>query len=336
MGCLMLLVVMFLFPFFLVFVIIYAIYDGRKKAEEEAQKIAAKKAEIERRHRLEVAEKERLAKIEQQKKAEIEHFHTNIFPICTNLIEIQSQWNIWPLCLHNEPAKIERQKRSLYNTLPVLIDSQEMLALFFPNADSNSFSVYKTTLQTCTCLDFQRRGGPCKHIYRLFYELTNLPYGNPGIVDIDHSISDAMINAQESIQFLFFDWLFRNEFTVSPLHPSSPALNYFIENGILLESFDLSPMDYEPLLNAMTKDQIILALAKRHISGFYSSWPKYKLIAWILNEQPQFLKRQFSKYKKVSINPSISEWIDGVFLSKRSNHIYISDQSLLLGYTPYQ
>lgn len=32
-------------------------------------------------------------------------------------------------------------------------------------------SVYSTTLSGCTCVDFERRGLPCKHIYRLASEL---------------------------------------------------------------------------------------------------------------------------------------------------------------------
>ncbi len=72
--------------------------------------------------------------------------------------------------IDNEPDQIKRQKSGMSSKCkPIEIDYENETALF----SGSSKSPYITTPTTCTCRDFFVRRLPCKHIYRLKYELNN-------------------------------------------------------------------------------------------------------------------------------------------------------------------
>ena len=64
----------------------------------------------------------------------------------------------------------ERQKReqraASAECTPVSISVENQCGVF-----SGKSGVYNTRLEECECRDFERRGYPCKHMYRLAYEL---------------------------------------------------------------------------------------------------------------------------------------------------------------------
>lgn len=63
--------------------------------------------------------------------------------------------------------QLARFKRAcLAENTPVEIIPEEARGVF-----SGAHGIYNTTLEDCTCVDFQRRNLPCKHIYRLAIEL---------------------------------------------------------------------------------------------------------------------------------------------------------------------
>ncbi len=81
---------------------------------------------------------------------------------------ILSSWDQWS-SIHQLPEQLKRQKSASEKKLtPISIDHQNATGTFKGSAKSN----YITTLSDCTCIDFSRRKFPCKHMYRLAYELS--------------------------------------------------------------------------------------------------------------------------------------------------------------------
>jgi len=73
-----------------------------------------------------------------------------------------SPFRIWDMPVHFEEGQYDRILRS------------DTVVLFNYDSKSNSAKtrgskgeVYSTTFSQCTCMDFQARGLPCKHMYKL-------------------------------------------------------------------------------------------------------------------------------------------------------------------------
>ena len=85
--------------------------------------------------------------------------------------ELKRVWERWDLSIHEREEQLQRQQRACeINYTPLSIDALLGYATF-RGTDSD----YTTYLTSCTCMDFQRHALPCKHMYRLAYEL-NLFY----------------------------------------------------------------------------------------------------------------------------------------------------------------
>lgn len=70
--------------------------------------------------------------------------------------------------IDNEPEQIKRQKSGMsIKYKPAKIDYENETAVF----NGSGKKPYITTTTTCTCRDYIMRKLPCKHIYRLRYEL---------------------------------------------------------------------------------------------------------------------------------------------------------------------
>jgi hypothetical protein len=73
------------------------------------------------------------------------------------------KWGGWNSDMHSDPDQEKRQNRGAN------IDDDDVNVNFEDGtAEINGYMVY---LNHCTCPDFQERKLPCKHIYRLAFEL---------------------------------------------------------------------------------------------------------------------------------------------------------------------
>lgn len=95
-------------------------------------------------------------------------FEVTSLPAFNNWESLQEFWyKCWGGLNHNEHHKLVRQQRACKASLtPLDINAKKGVA-HFRGAERD----YKTTLSTCECMDFQRHALPCKHMYRLAYEL---------------------------------------------------------------------------------------------------------------------------------------------------------------------
>jgi len=75
----------------------------------------------------------------------------------------------WEQVNHNDPEQLKRQKYARNNNRLTVISLNKKLqnGVF----QGTSWTKYKTSMESCTCEDFLQRKLPCKHIYRLAYEL---------------------------------------------------------------------------------------------------------------------------------------------------------------------
>lgn len=254
-------------------------------------------------------------------------FHNHVFPMTSTDNRIQSVWN-WTLDIHDDDKQFQRQKRSLYNAIPVLIDSHSFSGIFWSTRYNRT---YEVTLSECTCPDFEERGLPCKHMYRLFYELTH-PQLNPGITDVPSPYAELFTGLDEKSKNEFLSYVRYRNLSSSRI-VKSPSITELIKTNILV-SFEA--ISYDGLLENMTKDEIILALAKKGVQGFRPSWSKVKLIAWVEDTQQEFMKKQFKNFVQINLNPELNDWSDGIKKSVASNKMWIDDNVILELESPYQ
>lgn len=95
-------------------------------------------------------------------------FEVSSLPAFNNFETLQEFWyKCWGNLNHKDQYKLVRQERACKASLtPLDLDIKKGIAHFRGAAQD-----YKTTLSTCECMDFQRHALPCKHMYRLAYEL---------------------------------------------------------------------------------------------------------------------------------------------------------------------
>lgn len=104
----------------------------------------------------------------------------------------------WSPDIHTLESQKKRMARAAsIEQTPLTINIAEGTASF-----SGHHGIYSTTLSSCTCRDFEANHLPCKHIYRLAYEIYHIDLGcqvkrdKRGIVR-----PDAVVKAEEERKF---------------------------------------------------------------------------------------------------------------------------------------
>lgn len=276
------------------------------KAIERQRFLDAK--EQEHRRERERAEYEKLCQLERAKK---EEFHSRVYPISTSDEEIKAEWKKWDYSSHDDEQQLQRQERSLYNVTPLLIDSNARLGYFL---SSDGASIYETHLSTCSCPDFERRNLPCKHIYRLFYDLNHQENIIPGMKDIPDGVYSAFQKMSSSAKLYFVQY---------GVHIPDNGRTCTVDaswraeiRSKLVKKSEPDIESYVPLINAKTKDQIFDALKTFEIEGYRQSWTKERLINWIKTEQPDFLKKYFIDYGFLTLPPEVIPWARSIVKAK--------------------
>ena len=82
--------------------------------------------------------------------------------------EFLKDWTDWDYNIHENPEQIERQGRAMRYPFTFDINNEEESGVF---SSTSSLPFYNVSLKHCTCMDFESRKLPCKHIYRLAVEL---------------------------------------------------------------------------------------------------------------------------------------------------------------------
>jgi hypothetical protein len=158
------------------------------------------------------------------------------------------QFGNWDSSVHSEEDSVKRiNSASKAVCTPASIDREAETGNF-----SGSSGEYKTSLSSCTCIDFIRRKKPCKHIYRLAMELNYidcsfvgdsaqriLPKNSPksvrfkeAAVIVDSLPTSAQLLLRDILHDIKFDKIIR------PSVLKNEDLDCLISSGIVSEDYD--------------------------------------------------------------------------------------------------
>lgn len=237
--------------------------------------------------------------------AELREFRSSFFPVVSPDKKIQSDWSTLS-CDHDSREQLTRQKRSI-RTLPVYVD-HNMRHAYFLSSDINC--IYDVRLFDCTCPDHEKRVLPCKHMYRLFYELTVGTDYTMGVNISNLSIATGFSELSDDGQVSYIR-------TVRTLYGSGnsplttrklPYIVKALQTGLLLQS---DAVDYASLLDARTKDEILKSLRNFGITDCYPSWTKGRLIDYVTENHRQYLEEEYKDFTAVTIPPILEPWCKG-------------------------
>lgn len=251
----------------------------------------------------------------------LQEFHCAVFPVSSPDAKIQSDWEIIP-CDHNSYDQLVRQKRSI-RTVPIFIDHKFLTGLFL---SSEMDTVYHVSLFSCDCQDFQKRCLPCKHMYRLFYELTvGTKMSSTFILPDAQSISLKEFPGSNTADLIRF----ARSLMLSPDTPRAtirtPQLTQYIVLGFLQQLESISDADYYLLLDQITKDEILISLRDYGIEDCRQSWSKKKVVDWVIDNHREYLADQFRQYVSVTIPPSLRGWYSVILFSLDASRSSSSD-----------
>lgn len=165
------------------------------------------------------------------------------------------QWDQWN-DVHQNPEQLKRQKSACKSEVsPVSIDFDDCSGVFH-----GSKTDYSTDLNECTCVDFARRMLPCKHMYRLAYELHlfQLPdtvKSNPSIssllrIDDVMPIITSSLNEDEMVKYALLCY--------RSFHNESETFKFPIDFADKLIDLNLAEdhTSVESLLNELKADEV--------------------------------------------------------------------------------
>ena len=149
-----------------------------------------------------------------------------------------------------------------------------------------NYGKYNTTLLKCDCEDYKRRLLPCKHMYRLAYELDVFMLDDVQTVP-DPSALMSLADAQKAIKKLsadnleaFLDIIQKDSIIVGSQDPRAKLLNTgLVEKG----------SDYYALLDYFKRDILYSLLPADNTIKISKNLKKADLINLIISNYPQVL-----------------------------------------------
>lgn len=250
------------------------------------------------------------AKQEIERQRKLSQFR-DYYPLKVDNEQTSSFLSVWDNRIHDDECQLTRQRRALCQAIPIEINTKLCSATFISRY---SDKIYKSDLVSCTCADFSERSLPCKHMYRLFYELNHAP-SNSKIINVSYLFLDKFESLSDEAKVKFIDFCTYHKLDHPTLMQCTGTMEDLVQTGVLIVS---AIIDYNPLLHKLTKDEIILALAKKGISGYRPSWTKVKLIDWVNTTQKTFLEEHFKNYALFQISPDLQEWAEGISTAWRN------------------
>lgn len=237
--------------------------------------------------------------------SELQEFRASFFPIISPDEAIQSDWAVIS-CDHDSYDQLNRQKRSI-RTLPVYIGHNARCGFFL---SSDMESIYTVFLFSCTCPDYEKRILPCKHMYRLFYELTVGTIYTTGIsgTDLDEIAGFVKLSDQSKVSYIKIVRSLIDRENRPLTTRKFPYIEEALESGLLLQS---DAVDYVSLMNNHTKDEIMISLRNSDITDCYPSWTKVRIIDYIVEHHKQYLKKEYKDFVAVMIPPALESWCSG-------------------------
>lgn len=147
--------------------------------------------------------------------------------------------NIWAAAWSADIHATEDQQKRIASgktaaCTPTAIDKVNFCASFHGRRGS-----YEAYLDHCTCTDFSRRSAPCKHMYRLAFELGLLSGSVSSYSHGGYSWKEAVDIVErypEAVQEEFFAHFYSSKDKSTPYkRKKSPEMDILIQDGFLIE-----------------------------------------------------------------------------------------------------
>jgi|GEM_PF-5795819 len=194
------------------------------------------------------------------------------------------------------------QQRDAISANLLYLDDIELIAYFVGGANSY---VCEASLDVCTCDLFNKDFLPCKHMYRLFYEIEheNIPISSK----FPNFTLDTLYTLSTLSRELVYKFFSIIEFIEHQGYYYSPKCDVMQELLSLELISEIECKNYEHLLTQYTHREILEDLQQANISGFAKSWKKAKLISWLAVEHLDYLKKQYKAIYGYCLADSLAE-----------------------------
>lgn len=210
--------------------------------------------------------------------------------------------NQWGFINHNSEKQLIRQERARQAVLtPLSLDKEHGTGTFHGTDDT-----YETSLVSCQCEDFQKRFLPCKHMYRLAYELDcfllnepvfSVPYPRKLMWNRDYQAYKTSFS-RETLDLL--SELRHNNIVTANANDARILLN----RGIAV----VSSNKYE-LLRQYTKDELFALLPPD--TPLKKSMRKTDLITGIIENHPKSIEKLEKKLVVIELSPYARHLVGG-------------------------
>ncbi len=310
---------LFSVPAFILILIVMLFYDLYSKAKynREREQMQCRKKEAERQ-RAEIVRLEKRRR-EDERKKNLAAFRETVFPLSCKDLEVQKIWSDWESArqnIHDTDVSLLEQCKAVFEVVVLLVDKDRALGVFEEKYQS---TLFETSLRKCSCPYFMVHKTPCRHMYRLFLILSGNENPDFRIANVSPDLLKALysVSIDERLDYISgLEYAYR--------YGCNYRINQKLEREIKLGLWVQSEPDFEPLLNQLTKDKIMIALTKSGVRGFSKSWTKVRLVDWVITEHKDFLQFMFYDYVHLTLPKAALDWKDGIaFFRDTRPHQYI-------------
>lgn len=171
----------------------------------------------------------------------------------------------------------------------------------------NSNNIYVTSLFNCDCEDFKRRNLPCKHMYKLAYELDIIDE-NWDLSGLSSELKDLLDSLSPTAIHTLIRLLdnYRNTYK---FQVNKRTVSSLVKSGLLVED-----NSYELLLDKnYNKEDLLTFLSSSSSCTVTAKDKKPQIIRYIIDSEPKLLKALCDKCYTVSFSDIINDNFDYIY-----------------------
>lgn len=243
-------------------------------------------------------------------------------------------WNMWAN-VHDSPDQKKRiESAAKAACTPVLLDQTTCTGKF-----KGSSGNHTTALDKCSCVDFNRRKLPCKHMYRLAMELNLLdvpfqsdtsqiiePHSSSRMsLDKSVQIIESLTISQQKILNEALDQLNSKQPTCALL--TSPDLQALIDSGILIFSPNI-----EISLGKYKKTELVDLVSTLNIELPTTVKKKDDIAAFLSSNYSNQLLDMPLLYTSVTYNPNVKHGKLHMYLNRKFQYCYSNNENSFFAY----
>lgn len=238
-------------------------------------------------------------------------------------------WEQWSACHESPDQKKRFASAKTAACTPVELDKESGTATF-----KGSSGTHSASLEKCSCVDYNRRRLPCKHMYRLAMEL--------GLIDADFkSNSSAIVQPRprsqiekiehtvETIESLTDDQQYLLLEIIRKISSSKPTVGMEVNSNVsaLLSCHLLEQTDDVPTTLQKCKKDELVTLSTSFGLESAKKLKKPELIDYLLSEHLEDLKGRQLGYASVCQSPHIKYGKVRMYLHRKFDSEYMWDEN---------